>query len=91
MKGNETFEDSLDALCVFADDAGDYNCAVIEVKTMTSFATIEAAYTIRDIKAPIMMVDKIGSSGTSDQIFRQVVPTNADRMQCLHHAAVLGV
>ena len=91
MKRNETFGDITDALCVFADDAGDCNCAVIEVKTMTSFATIEAAYKIRDIKAPIMIVDEIRSSCTSDQIFRQVIPTTAYRMHWLHHAVVLGV
>ena len=91
MKGNEVFGDSPDALCVFADDAGDCNCAVIEIKTMTSVATIEATYTIRDIKAIIMIVDEIGSSCTSDQIFRQMVLTTAYRMDCLHHAMVLGV
>ena len=37
-----------------------------------------------------MIVDGIGSSCTSDEIFRQVVLTTAYKMQFLHHAAVLG-
>ena len=83
--------DSPDGLLGFYTSTGLYSCAAIEVKTMASPTTIDKAKNLRAEYGPFSKVNGIGLSDGAERHFKKLVFTPEYRLQCLHHAAVLGI
>lgn len=62
----------------------------VEIKTMTAVRTIAQAVSKRDSTGRIVELPGIGNGYETDALFKKVVPNPAYRLQCLHHAIVLG-
>lgn len=87
----EMLADSPEGLIGLLVGSLDPLCAAIEVKTMTSPATIQDAQNTKLSYGKITKVPNIGGSSRSGSHFRKLVQTTAHRMQCSHHAVVLGI
>lgn len=73
------------------DEEENLEICAVEVKTMTSVSTVEAAKDISEKYGPIVALDSVGMSEKSTALFRELVPTVPYCCQVLHHAATLGI
>jgi B-box zinc finger len=93
-KQNTMLADSPDALAGLVNNIGDSMCAVVEVKTMTSVATITEAKTIQQRHGKIFSIElsfeESEEAVESWRSFREAVKTTDYRLQCVHHSAVVG-
>ena len=83
--------DSPDAVLAMQDEEEELEVCAVEVKTMTSVTTVEAAKDISEMYGPVVALENVGMSDKSTALFRELVPTVPYRSQVLHHAATRGI
>ena len=86
----ELLAGSPDSVAAISNCEGDVYVAAIEVKTMTALNTKTSAKAVGDKHGKLCMISGVGQNRSSTTLFHALVPTTAYRLQCLHHAAVLG-
>ena len=83
--------DSPDALIACMDELDSGFACAGEVKTMTFVPTVNAATNIREMYGLLIVLSGVGTCCKSDEVFRTIVSSTANRAQFLHHAATPGL
>ena len=83
--------DSPDGILGYCTTGDIHSCAAIEVKTMTSPATIDNAKALWDKDRPLSKMSGIRSSELAENQFKKLVSTPEYRLQCIHHVVILGL
>ena len=83
--------DSPDGIRAALTQEGMVQVFALEIKTMTALTTIQSASTKARKYGELIILSDVGGDRQSTELFHELVPTTPYRLQCLHHAATLGL
>ncbi|CAN8067665.1 unnamed protein product [Agarophyton chilense] len=81
---------SPDGILCLADNEGEMHICGVEIKTMNSLNTIDAARQRRYNYAPLTNMKNLGQNEASIKQFHDLIPSGEYRTQCLHHSVCLN-
>ena len=81
---------SPDAIIAISNPDDDVYVAAVERKTMTALGTIRKAKDTQEKHGHLSAIRGIGENTAATDLFHDLVPNTSYRLQCLHHAAVVG-
>ncbi|CAN8067641.1 unnamed protein product [Agarophyton chilense] len=90
-KRDPMMSDSPDGILCLADNEGEMHICGVEIKTMTSLNTIDAARQRRYNYAPLTYMKNVGQNEASIKQFHDLIPSGGHRTQFLHHSVCLNL
>lgn len=90
-QSEKLLDDRPDALACISDEKGSMFVSAAEINTMTLIQTIRNAITVREQNGAFIKILGLGRIEKACFLFRCVVTSTDYRVECIHHAATVGV